>query len=347
MNRVIKTLASFAVMLFVFNASAQQLEFDELVHDFGTLKEEMGSATHTFIFTNTGDKPLVITHVSASCGCTTPGWTKEPVQPGGKGEVLATYRTSPGPFDKTLTVIASGLPNTILHIKGNVERKPEDFSVTYPQTFGDLKAKVKNDFSFLQITSMQVSTSQVIDVANDSNAEVSVSFENVPEYIIAVAAPEKLAPKQKGQIVITVDGRKRKSFGYSKDKITVHAGKGKEEINIASIVSEKIEQAEKYPACDVLSPTVDFGTLTKTKATGSIEIRNVGNADLLIKSFTTDNSAFEVDLKSEVKIKAGETGTIAVSAKNLQKGRNAALMFFATNDPQKSLLRITAKAEVE
>jgi hypothetical protein len=159
MKKIIRTLGCLAILLFVFSANAQKLEFDELVHDFGSLKEEMGSVTHAFKFTNTGDKPVVITNVRASCGCTTSGWTKEPVKPGDTGEVLATYRTSAGAFDKTLTVTASDLSPVILHIKGNVTKKPEDLTVTYPQTFGVLRAKNKRDLSFSQIFSQQITPS--------------------------------------------------------------------------------------------------------------------------------------------------------------------------------------------
>ncbi|MDR1887644.1 MAG: DUF1573 domain-containing protein, partial [Prevotellaceae bacterium] len=132
----IKTLVSSAMLLISFSIGAQKLEFDEIVHDFGTIPEELGTVTHAFKFTNTGDKPLVVTNVQPTCGCTTSGWTKEPVKPGGTGEVLATYRTTAGPFDKTLTVTAGGVPSITLHIKGNVTKKPEDFTVTYPQSFG-------------------------------------------------------------------------------------------------------------------------------------------------------------------------------------------------------------------
>jgi hypothetical protein len=45
MNTLIKTLGSLAILLFVFSSNAQKLEFDELVHDFGTIKEEEGSVT--------------------------------------------------------------------------------------------------------------------------------------------------------------------------------------------------------------------------------------------------------------------------------------------------------------
>jgi hypothetical protein len=347
MNRVIKTLGSLVILLFVFNAKAQNLEFEELVHDFGTIKEELGSITHAFKFTNTGDKPLVITNVQASCGCTTSGWTKEPVKPGETGEVLATYRTSAGPFDKTLTVKSTGLPDVILHIKGSVTKKPEDLKVTYPQIFGDLRAKNKRDFSFVQISSLQTSPSQTIDIANASDEVVNVSFMNVPEYIIINAIPVSLNPRQKGQIIVGVSGEKRKKFGYNKDKITIKAGKGEEFINVTSVVSEKIEQTETYPASEIVQPIIDLGKLSSKKVSGSIEIRNIGNADLLIKSFSTDNNAFVVNLKKELKIKAGKTGTIKFSATNLAEGNNTAMIYLSTNDPQKSLLRVSVKVETE
>ncbi|MDR1340721.1 MAG: DUF1573 domain-containing protein [Prevotellaceae bacterium] len=347
MNRVIKTLGSLGILLFVFSAGAQKIEFDETVHDFGTLQEELGSVTHAFKFKNTGDKPVVINNVQASCGCTTPGWTKEPVKPGETGEVLATYRTSAGPFDKVLTVKAGGLPNVILHIKGNVTKKPEDLTVTYPQTFGELRSKNKRDFSFLQISSKQTTPSQTIEIANAGESAVNVSFGTVPEYITVNAVPASLEPRQKGQIIISVNGEKRKKFGYSNDKITVKAGNGEESINVTSIVAEKIEQAEKYPASEVVSSAIDLGKSTENSASGVIEIKNIGNADLLIKSFSTDNDAFTLALKKDLKIKAGKTGTVKFSAKNLKKGNNAAMIYLATNDPQKSLLRITVKAEME
>jgi hypothetical protein len=346
MNRVIKTLGSLLILLSAFSAGAQKLEFEETVHDFGTLQEELGSVTHAFKFTNTGDKPLVINNVHAMCGCTTPGWTKEPVKPGETGEVLATYRTSAGPFDKTLTVKAGGLPNVVLHIKGNVTKKPEDLTVTYPQTFGDLRSKNKRDFSFVQIYSQQTTPSQTIEIANAGDKTVKVSFGTVPEYITVNAIPDSLGPRQKGQIVVSVNGEKRKKFGYSNDKITVKAGNGEEFFNVTSIVAEKIEQKEKYPASEVISSAIDLGKSTENNTSGVIEIKNIGNADLLIKSFSTDNDAFALALKKDLKIKAGKTGTVKFAAKNLKKGNNTALIYLATNDPLKSLLRISVKAEV-
>jgi hypothetical protein len=107
-------------------AQAQQADttivFDVTVHNFGDITQNAGPQTYAFAFTNVGTEPVTIQNVAASCGCTTPGWTKEPVAPGQKGEVKATYNpSSVSPFDKTLTVSTSGTPaQIVLHIKGRV-----------------------------------------------------------------------------------------------------------------------------------------------------------------------------------------------------------------------------------
>jgi len=79
--------------------------------------------THEFTFTNSGTVPLVITNVQASCGCTTPDWSKDPVMPGGKGFIKATYSAaSIGAFDKSVTVTANVEEGFVsLRIKGEVE----------------------------------------------------------------------------------------------------------------------------------------------------------------------------------------------------------------------------------
>jgi hypothetical protein len=87
-----------------------------------------GSPTCTFEFTNTGKEPLILQQVQPSCGCTAPVWTKEPIAPGEKGEILATYNPGgPMPFDKILTVRSNGNPSSIvLHIKGVVVTAPQE-----------------------------------------------------------------------------------------------------------------------------------------------------------------------------------------------------------------------------
>ena len=55
-----------------------KIQFTKTEHDFGSLPQGK-PVTWEFEFTNLGKEPLVLENVSASCGCTTPSWTKEPL----------------------------------------------------------------------------------------------------------------------------------------------------------------------------------------------------------------------------------------------------------------------------
>lgn len=115
------------VMLFTLaaNAQAPELKFENMVHDFDSIQENDGMVTTTFEFTNEGDAPLIINKVSASCGCTTPDWTREPIPAQGKGFVKVTYNPKgrPGPFAKSITVRSNSSEHpVILKVKGKVIR---------------------------------------------------------------------------------------------------------------------------------------------------------------------------------------------------------------------------------
>ncbi len=98
-----------------------EFKFEHTMHNFGEIMEGQ-VVSHDFIYTNTGDQPLVISNVRASCGCTTPYWTKEPVLPGKSGRISASYNSKnrPGNFNKSITITANtASPTFTLHIKGS------------------------------------------------------------------------------------------------------------------------------------------------------------------------------------------------------------------------------------
>lgn len=102
-----------AILLATGMASAQKkavISAETTSFDFGTIKEADGKVSHTFEVSNTGDMPLVITRVIASCGCTTPEWPKEPVAPGKKAQIKDYFQSrqdvrvlSRRPFPYTVT----------------------------------------------------------------------------------------------------------------------------------------------------------------------------------------------------------------------------------------------------
>lgn len=60
--------------------------------DFGKVKEG-GKVKHAFKFKNVGQNPLMISDALASCGCTVPSFSKEPVLPGNDGEITIEFDT--------------------------------------------------------------------------------------------------------------------------------------------------------------------------------------------------------------------------------------------------------------
>ena len=81
------------------------ITFEESKFDFGSVGQG-GIVDHTFKFKNTGTAPLVISNIGVSCGCTTPEWTKEPVQPGKTGSIAAHFNSAGkmGMQNKVLTI---------------------------------------------------------------------------------------------------------------------------------------------------------------------------------------------------------------------------------------------------
>jgi hypothetical protein len=85
------------------------LSFDKLNYDFGDVVAEQENKTE-FIVENTGNKPLIITDVSASCGCTMPKKPEEPILPGETDVIEVVFKSKPGQkneIKKTITVTAN------------------------------------------------------------------------------------------------------------------------------------------------------------------------------------------------------------------------------------------------
>src|SRR5688572_3257873 len=120
------TTPSFSQQLAVINFLSPRFETPDFLwivttYDFGKIKLNK-PATHEFRFTNSGDTPLVISSVQASCGCTVTDYSKDPIAPGAEGYVKATYNAAKvGVFSKTVTVNANADDSVVLlTIKGEV-----------------------------------------------------------------------------------------------------------------------------------------------------------------------------------------------------------------------------------
>ncbi|MBK9290210.1 MAG: DUF1573 domain-containing protein [Bacteroidetes bacterium] len=102
--------------------SMPEITFTKTEHDFGRLIQGE-QVVYVFKFRNTGNADLLISKVSASCGCTASKYTREPVKPGQEGKIEVTFDSNGqrGIQNKTVTVLTNGRPQTtVLRIKAQV-----------------------------------------------------------------------------------------------------------------------------------------------------------------------------------------------------------------------------------
>lgn len=101
------------------------IKFTVTEYDFGEVNEGE-KVKYAFKFINDGKNPLIIQDAKPSCGCTVPTYSKDPVAPGGSGEIIAEFDSNgrPGEVSKTITVTANTEPTTtVLYLKGKVKAK--------------------------------------------------------------------------------------------------------------------------------------------------------------------------------------------------------------------------------
>ncbi|MBP3517795.1 MAG: DUF1573 domain-containing protein [Parabacteroides sp.] len=343
-----------------------QISADELIYNFGTISESDGLASHVFTIKNTGNGPLVITRITASCGCTQPEWTKEPIAPGKTGDVKVTYNPKgrPGPFYKTISIYSNGKKGSFsLGIKGNVTPKEVQPILVYPYNIGDLKMQTK---SVLYSTVRPEETlGEKISVINEGKTSLEIQIGKVPHYLNIVANPTKLAPGETGEISILISAKEAKRKGRLTAEIpltveSVGQKKGTEShLSVAANLIDdfsKLTASEKAkaPVAQLSGTLLDFGKLPNKgsfiplvggRVSGTIEITNSGKSPLVIYSATCDDERVAVS-GGKKEIKPGATATFKVTIRPKEiKTKLEALINFVCNDPNGPVRLVKVTAE--
>lgn len=111
------------------------MAFEETEFDFGTVVDGE-KVSHTYTFKNTGEEPLILSNAKGSCGCTVPSWPREPIPPGGEGEITVEFNSQnkKGKRNQKVTITANtNPPQTFIYLKGEVLPKEGDAAPTVTQ----------------------------------------------------------------------------------------------------------------------------------------------------------------------------------------------------------------------
>lgn len=357
MKRILPIFMVLALVLVVNVAIGQavaKIVFDEMQHDFGAFKEADGVQTTTFAFTNNGTSPLILSNVRASCGCTTPKWTQEPVAPGQKGSIQVSYdpKNRPGSFNKSITVNSNAEnPTVVLQISGEVNQREKTLAEEYPRTIGTLRAK-SNYISFAKLTMGQEST-QELELINDTDKPVEVGFRTVPKHLTAKVEPATIPAHGKGNLVVTFNTKEAETFGFASHRIYLSldgSNDYKNSIGVSATIDEDFSALtpEQLAAAAVASfepTTFDFGDMKQgEKKSHTFMLKNDGKTDLIIRRVRSSCGCTAVAPSKSV-IAPGETAPINVTFDSRGKrGRQSKSITVITNDPKNptATLRISS-----
>ena len=358
MKRKLILFLFFAISASIVNGqSVQILQFKETTFDFGTVKEEDGPVDHEFTFVNVSDRPILIRHVKASCGCTTPGWSLDTIRVGETGFVKARYdpRGRPGPFNKNLTVTSVPIgPPVRLYIKGNVTPRPRSIVDEYPVAMGKLRSRFRI-LNMGRIKLKEEPTSKQFDIYNETDSVVT--FHNVlaPEHVTVSFVPAELGPRGKGKIDVSYDAMKLNSYGFQNENVTftTSADSLVKSFSLYTNIEEyfpPMSQEELAAAPLVTYDKVehDFGRVAKNSIVKTtFTIKNDGKKDLIIRKAESNCACIQTSISSDT-IKPGESAELEVefNTRSRRSNQQKAVTVYA-NSPTKPISRVIVKAYVE
>lgn len=335
------------------------MKLTDTQHDFGTFKEEAGRKAFDFVVTNTGTQPLVIQNVVASCGCTTPEWTKQPIPAGAQGKVTAIYdpKDRPGPFNKTLSVYTNTKPEVVvLVIKGEVIPHEKSVEELFTFAIGAIRFE-SNHLAFTNVlkTGKKIRVMQII---NTSAVPVKIEFDGLPVHLALKANPETLKPGQKGLVEGKYDATKNPGWGNASDMVKVKLN-GVLQENLYYYVSANLvedfsslskEAMANAPSFKLASATVDLGKI-KGSTQNEVEFKftNAGKTDLVIRHVRPTCGCTAVQQGTQgVGIKPGESSSIkAVFNSGSYSGKVTKAIYVYSNDPVNSEVVLMLNADVE
>ena len=312
-----KTMRAFSLFLFglfflfqsAFVWSQQEADSkvpvfacDDIVHDFGKIRETGMYAVHEFVVKNTGTAPLTISHVLSSCGCAQPEWSQTPIEPGQEGFVIVHYDMvdRPGPFTKNITVFTN--EKTVRHvltITGDVIPKPETLNVLFHDTIGTIQME-RSAFLFSGIRPLETQSTEIW-IQNFGSEDLSLVIENVPEYV-TITAPSHMEKDFPERMKIEIDAQKvnENLRGRYIEQLVwkTESASGKTITHSIPLYINFIDDFRKMtpderadkPLAQISTDILNYGKLKNKRVYKEFTISNKGKSPLNLHSITVDNS---------------------------------------------------------
>ncbi len=341
-----------------FAQLAEPIQFQDKTHDFGEIGESNGLAVYEFSFLNKSTRPVKILTVQPSCGCTTPGWSKEPIAPGKTGFIKASFdpHGRPGYFNKSLTVSTDLDGNSIvLQIKGTVVDKKEEKG-PYDLVIENGNLRLRNSSFNVGKAFINKETSPVAFPIYNAGKDTLKFLEVISPKYITVEVPKSIAPNTKNEIKISYDAKLRNQFGFTSDNVLLKTNDKTQPDKSFSVyaTTEEFfpilspEEQAKAPILNFETYTVDMGKLRKgIDFQRTIKFKNKGKKELIIR-YVQSNCSCLLGKPTSLTLKPMEEGALKVTFTTDGRDglQNKAVTIYST-DSMNPVQRITLMGEIE
>lgn len=336
---------------------SQTVRFEHVKWNFGDVAEDGGNVEHTFVFTNTSSKPVVVLDVVSGCGCTTPVYSRKPVMGGGRGEIVVSFdpMNRPGHFSKGISVqtSASTEPVTLL-VEGTVIPRVKSTEELYPFDMGG-GVRFDSNFRAFAYVGRGETVEANIGWINTSDRNVRLSVEELERSgMLRVEAPDILKAGEKGSIVISyrvpTDSDR---YGTLSDVLGVDID-GRRARTLLSVHAIAVDRHDTS-ADDMSSPIgelskkfIKFGDVKhgRTVTDDSVKLSNTGSNDLIIRAVEWQSKALKCSLKAGDRIAAGGSTAVkfTLDTSETDYGVWVDRVRIITDDPSRPMqtLRVTA-----
>ena len=337
MKRLLSILAAAAAL-----TTAAEVQWLGTSHDFGAFVEADGAVSHTFSFINTGNSPVAIVQASASCGCTTPQFSRQPVVPGDTGTVTVSYDPAgrPGRFTKFVGVrLTDGADVQKLFIKGSVVAAPATVEGRYPVELTQRMRLERPSAMLGQVLKGHLKTVTVRGY-NASTDTIRPTPEGLPKYLDAQTAPEAVPPGEQFSLLLFFRSNRCPLYGLVTDTVTLTDGFDKAPFDVMAMVQEDFsklspKQLAKAPQAELADEKLDLDVVN-TPVTVSTALTNTGKDRLEVRRVYTADPYLTVAV-DRTSLKHGQKAVITVDVDpskvigSLINGRVQVI----TNDPSK------------
>ena len=352
MKRICLLLSGFIMFCGWLGAQNDKISFNKTDHDYGVVGDKNGPVYFDFIFTNNTDAPIVVTHAAASCGCTSPIWEKEPVEPKKTGKITAIYTPSNrGSFAKNITVHFSQGQPVNLTIRGEVVDsesivKPKTPEEEYPVALGSYRLKTK-ELKFAQVELNQKKTIR-LEVFNNSDKQITQKIFKLPKQITVEFSSATIPAKTAATVDVNLNVQDNKLYGNLSDEFILSIDGVKHSFPFTAIVQEdfsKLTAVERANSgkININSSDINFGDFS-TGNSRILKIANSGKSSLNIRTIKSSDPSITV-VKPPLSINPGEIAEIkiVVDSKKFKPDSSPSLTII-TDDPGKPIVEIAVKA---